>query len=294
MIVETPTNSLCYGVWVQYFPLMHDTFGCWRTPLMPMMSSRFRTILWVSLGWVVQSTWIKAEVGAVGLSWPTVEQSVVVRSGEVEVSVSFDVENVSNHTVAITAVRPSCGCVSFTKSRLPLIIPSRAKDKVELTVDILGKHGRFRKEAIVRTEEGETTLIVWVDVQPTSAAERNFNQQLAGVDRQRIFRGNCASCHADPIGDQMSDRLFITACAICHQAPHRAEMVPRLALTDTTKSAVYWRDWITHGKDGSLMPAFERAAGGPLSDSQIESLVNYLLNLSRMAQQGEDEQEWEP
>jgi len=41
-------------------------------------------------------------------------------------------------------------------------------------------------------------------------------------------------------------------------------------------SIEFWQTWISHGKPGSLMPAFSTAEGGPLTDMQIASLANYL------------------
>ena len=50
------------------------------------------------------------------------------------------------------------------------------------------------------------------------------------------------------------------------------------ALTNLNHSTdrTYWRVWTTQGKAGSLMPAFARAEGGPLTDDQINSLADYL------------------
>ena len=39
----------------------------------------------------------------------------------------------------------------------------------------------------------------------------------------------------------------------------------------------YWKKWVTSGKVGSLMPAFAKAEGGPLTDEQIDSLANFLV-----------------
>ena len=43
----------------------------------------------------------------------------------------------------------------------------------------------------------------------------------------------------------------------------------------------YWLDWTTHGKEGTLMPGFATELGGPLSQEQIESLVDALFELNR-------------
>jgi hypothetical protein len=39
----------------------------------------------------------------------------------------------------------------------------------------------------------------------------------------------------------------------------------------------YWLTWIAHGKSGTLMPAFWEKSGGPLTDAQVHTLADYLL-----------------
>jgi hypothetical protein len=42
------------------------------------------------------------------------------------------------------------------------------------------------------------------------------------------------------------------------------------------RDAAYWEKWIREGGEGTLMPAFAKAQGGPLDDAQVSSLVRYL------------------
>jgi hypothetical protein len=53
-------------------------------------------------------------------------------------------------------------------------------------------------------------------------------------------------------------------------------MVPDLKGKIKSESAAYWRQWITHGKEGGIMPAFAASEKGPLSGSQISTLVHFL------------------
>jgi mono/diheme cytochrome c family protein len=53
-------------------------------------------------------------------------------------------------------------------------------------------------------------------------------------------------------------------------------MVPDLTGLPQAGSREYWALWIGQGKEGSLMPGFARSAGGPLTEEQIQSLVDYL------------------
>ena len=54
-------------------------------------------------------------------------------------------------------------------------------------------------------------------------------------------------------------------------------MVPDLLVARETRDATYWTKWISEGREGSLMPAFAATHGGPLSDAQIASLVEFAL-----------------
>ena len=53
-------------------------------------------------------------------------------------------------------------------------------------------------------------------------------------------------------------------------------MVPNLRALNHPTDREQWKTWVTHGKAGTLMPAFAKAEGGPLTDGQIASLVDYL------------------
>jgi mono/diheme cytochrome c family protein len=54
-------------------------------------------------------------------------------------------------------------------------------------------------------------------------------------------------------------------------------MVPDLYKIAQETNAEFWKNWIAHGKPGTVMPAFSIAEGGILSDEQINSLVTYLV-----------------
>jgi mono/diheme cytochrome c family protein len=96
------------------------------------------------------------------------------------------------------------------------------------------------------------------------------------VDRQAVFKGDCAKCHAGPAQGKYGQQLFTAVCAVCHEADPRATMVPDLHNLKDPTSEEFWRAWITSGKAGTLMPAFATSQGGPLNDMQIASLAAYL------------------
>jgi mono/diheme cytochrome c family protein len=76
--------------------------------------------------------------------------------------------------------------------------------------------------------------------------------------------------------NKFGQELYVASCGICHDAEHRASAVPNLHALQHDTNADYWKTWISQGKPGSMMPAFSTSQGGPLSDAQIASLVQYL------------------
>jgi len=183
--------------------------------------------------------------------------------------------------VTITDVHPSCGCTTAQLPRLPWTIPAGGTGQIPLTVNIFGRSGTFFKSVQVATDEGMKQLLLEIAVQPAAArtmtpAERTRDIMAAKIDRQAVFRGDCASCHVQDGEGKYGQALFQADCAICHEAEHRASFVPDLHALKVPTNSDFWQTWIAHGKPGSFMPAFSQSDGGPLSDMQIASLAIYL------------------
>ena len=99
---------------------------------------------------------------------------------------------------------------------------------------------------------------------------------IAKVDRQAVFKNDCAICHMSRGQYKYGKELYDADCGICHEAEHRASMVPDLHSLKVPTNTDFWQTWIAHGKAGSFMPAFATSDGGPLSDMQVASLAAYL------------------
>ena len=215
------------------------------------------------------------------LVWDEVNKEYHAKAGELTAPFSFAVTNASTEEVVINWVRPSCGC---TVAKLPPPPWKRAPGPggtIDLDVDLKGKHGILSKYVSVDTSRGQKMLGIKVHIPAAGQMAggmdaRMKNMQLAMADRQVVFRGECASCHSTPAIGKMGGELFAAACAVCHDTPHRATMVPDLKALTVSPTKEYWKHWITHGKPGSLMPAFSQEQGGPLTPEQIESLAEFL------------------
>ncbi len=210
------------------------------------------------------------------LVWDAMTKTQSTALAARSVSVSFTVTNTADRPLRIYDVRPSCGCTTVELPRAPWILAAGEKGTFRGTVDIVGKHGELAKMFYVSSVPGTQTLMLVLNVPDPDPQARAGNQQLAQADRQAVFRGACAACHAEPAKGLMGAELFAAACAICHGSDRRASMVPDLEVARQKRDAAYWEKWITMGKEGGLMPAFSAQHGGPLSDEQVASLTDYV------------------
>ncbi|HUR58186.1 MAG TPA: c-type cytochrome [Opitutaceae bacterium] len=211
------------------------------------------------------------------LRWDAIEQTIVSPPGAQKVDFIFTVTNHSAQPVSLRAVHPSCGCTTFQLPLMPWTLAPRARFFLHGSVDLRHKTGLLSKTIGVESTVGLQTLTINVQISPPDEATRQRNQQAALADRQAVFRGECASCHVDPIAGKTGVDLFNAACGICHDTPHRASMVPNLKQTRVPRDEAYWLKWIADGKEGTLMPAFAAKHGGPLSEEQILALVAFGL-----------------
>jgi len=219
--------------------------------------------------------------------WDKDIKELVAHPGDTNILVTFSFTNSHSSSVVIKSVRPSCGCTTVELPALPWSIDPGSTGQISATLDLRNKRGVLTKSLMVDSTSGFKSLLFKVTVPAslnTSTAggetiddERIKNMQMTMVDRQVVFKNqDCAKCHAEPAEGKMGRDLYVAACAICHDTAHRATMVPDLKELKFPTSAPYWKYWIVNGRPGSLMPAFAKNRGGPLTDEQIDSLVGYL------------------
>lgn len=201
--------------------------------------------------------------------------------GEELIDFSFALKNRSDQPLTIQQVQTSCGCTSASGITLPLTVAPQKTISLPVQMNIVGKTGQVTKTVFVVTDQGNKTLLVTTIIPAfpiesgTQLSRREANQQQASADRQAIFRDDCANCHVTPATGKMGRELYETACGICHEAQHRASMVPDLT-ANKERTAAYWRELISLGRNGTLMPAFAKSHDGILDEKQIDSLVDYL------------------
>src|SRR6185436_20949381 len=177
-------------------------------------------------------------------------------------------------------------------------IPPGTNGPIDVTVDLRGKSGTIAKAVTVESSAGSKSLIVKMNIAtPFSGtdftvnhpnmgdAERLKNMQDSLKDRQVVFKdAKCATCHADPAKGQVDGGIIYRGiCATCHDSPLRAAAVTDLKALKHETDIDYWKQWISHGRPGSMMPAYAVSEGGPLNDAQIQALAQYCMSVFQPA-----------
>jgi mono/diheme cytochrome c family protein len=204
------------------------------------------------------------------------------KPGELDIPFSFYVTNVSTNEVVINSVHTSCGCTVAQLPSLPWKIAPGEHGEIKVKMDVRGKTGQVTKTISLTSSHGmkilaATARVPFPDMTTTTPEERQRNQLIARANRQAVFRGDCARCHATPAIGKMGAELYKATCAVCHDAEHRATMVPDLRNPPRPNTREYWAQIIMFGKPDTLMPAHAKANGGILDDEQIFSLVEYMV-----------------
>ncbi len=225
------------------------------------------------------------------IAWDELMKSTDATNGQDFARFTFTFTNATAGNITILNVHPSCGCTTAELPPVPWTLPAGANGQIKLNVNLAGKSGMLFKTVNVGTDKGSKTLTLRINILPPvvvkmSESDRAKGVAAAMVDRQAVFKGDCASCHLPKLEGKFGQPLFAAICAICHEAEPRASMVADLHNLQVPTNEEFWRAWVTAGKAGTLMPAFATSQGGPLNDMQIASLAAYLnfANPSRVPQ----------
>jgi hypothetical protein len=225
----------------------------------------------------------RAAARAEPLVWDTITNNATAKPGAISAHLFFTAKNVSTQDVVIDGVKTSCGCTSAKMPSDPWRLAPGESGRMEITVDLRSKTGKLLKGVFIQSATAPKDLFIEVTIPPggtntlgPAMADRLWNQEMATADRQAVFKGDCVKCHLQPAFGKSGAALYRVACGTCHDSPHRATMVPDLSKLKIEGTTNYWRNIVSHGKPGTLMPASAATEGGPLDDAQIDSLVTFL------------------
>lgn len=211
------------------------------------------------------------------LSFDATSKDFFATPGETNAAVSFVIGNVAKKPISIFSLKPSCGCTYVNSPMLPLVLKPKSEHTFVFDTDLRGKAGKLHKSATVYSSAGRFVLSFSINIpHQLSTKSRRENMMIAENNRQSVFSGTCADCHVKPTVGKTGRPLYEAACGICHETAHRADMVPDLAKVSAENPEEFWTQMIAQGRKGTLMPAFSREHGGPLSDAQIRSLVEFM------------------
>jgi mono/diheme cytochrome c family protein len=211
------------------------------------------------------------------LAWDADMKEYHAKMGDPTANVSFYLTNTSPVDAVVNSVTTSCGCTTAHLPPMPWTIKPGESGKIDASVNLAGKSGTLIKTLTVNSTAGNKILQVRVYM-PDPQVERAQNMELAKGDRQAVFKNNCVTCHVTPGEGKKGAELYTAVCGVCHESPNRGTMVADLHNLKHPTDRTFWKTWITSGKPDSLMPAFSKGLGGPLSDEQIDSLAEYLVH----------------
>jgi mono/diheme cytochrome c family protein len=196
----------------------------------------------------------------------------------IETRHTFKITNKGKKPLKIFETKATCGC-TVPKVKKDLIAPGETVD-LEVVMDTSMKQGNVSKPITIRSNDPmKRVLTIHVKAQV-----RGPHADLVSSGEQRtakIFTGRCAACHVEKGVGKIGEELFMADCSMCHGA--RAKGIPGVAPALTPFDyhqkdfAAHMRKIIAFGsKAHRSMPGYLKTAGGPLSDSEIDSLVEYL------------------
>jgi mono/diheme cytochrome c family protein len=190
---------------------------------------------------------------------------------------TFYIYNLGGKPLVLGSVVPSCGCTVATLSRTTLEPGGVAKLTVALDTSI--KLGHVRKTIQVSSNDPKhpslrLTLTALVKAQLKGHARIKVKDPLV------LFKGQCATCHVAAGKGESGKSLFLADCAMCHGANGQGAVAMGLLARnyDDPVQQAQARAIIAGGSPNTPeMPPWAKARGGPLTEGEIDSLVNFLV-----------------
>lgn len=188
---------------------------------------------------------------------------------------TFKFKNEGAGKVKVMKTETSCGCTTASGA-LKEYAPGESGE-MEVVVDSKGKKGIVVKTVTVTienndTEKGEISLAMKLEPPPHPKIEnmRNLNAEAA-----------CKSCHLESGEGQSGIFLFHRVCSQCHgkKGVGGFGRVLNDAAWQKTVNDTHIKKTIQGGLPDKGMPSFVEGVTPPLTDDQIDSLVQYIRSL---------------
>jgi mono/diheme cytochrome c family protein len=198
----------------------------------------------------------------------------------------YPFKNIGTEPLIIKGVHPSCGCTASNASN-SLILPGE-EGVIRAVFHSLGKRGSIHKTIAVVTNDPITPTVelefrVHVRTPDETVAARSMANAMALMQGGSIFDSACATCHVIPGRERFGRELYIVSCAMCHGNANQPAVHDAVEITGSAylKFADETRVFtaVTKGTGNPMMPGFADAHGGPLTDSQVQSLMAYFRSI---------------
>jgi mono/diheme cytochrome c family protein len=146
---------------------------------------------------------------------------------------------------------------------------------IKIDLDTFGKKGNIIKTITIISNDylvPEKTVQIVTQVKAPPHPEFNVGEAL--------FSSRCRSCHADAGQGLQGASLYLAICYQCHGVDGEGTSAAALSDQDYLQGVdrEYLYKWIAEGQQGTAMPGYSQQHGGPLTEQQINSLVEFILD----------------
>lgn len=189
----------------------------------------------------------------------------------------FTLTNAGDAALILSRTYATCGCTlpKLTKNRLA---PGES-GYLDVSVDTSMKQDRVIKSVFVVSNDPRKPSLK-VDLSMNVVDPHNG---MSEDNKAKIFTdAQCSSCHVMRGKGLLGRDLYNADCAMCHGPKAEGAVGPRLiGPYDDATFAHHITEVASFGsRTHHSMPGFLVDAGGPLSKQELDSVLNYLSDLS--------------
>lgn len=199
---------------------------------------------------------------------------------------TFYLSNVGGKRLLIQKVDTSCGCTVADVSKKS-VAPGEVT-ALKVTLDTSIKLGKVKKKITVYSNDPKQPVLN-LYLKAMVLPQTQGHEKIVVKDPLVLFKGKCATCHVMKGKGKTGKGLFQADCAMCHGMNAQGAVAPGLNHEnyDDPKTLERLRRVISQGSPRTPeMPPFAKSHGGPLSEGEIDSLLNYLQFQAQLAKTG--------
>ncbi|MBI3939818.1 MAG: DUF1573 domain-containing protein [Acidobacteria bacterium] len=185
---------------------------------------------------------------------------------------TFLLRNSGGATLYIRDITVTCGCTLVDVSSKSIEPGKSASLTLQIEPD--AKEGPIEKTITIATNDPRGPLRA---LRVRAEIQRDLHKMSALEKEKSIFSPECRSCHVDGGTGKTGKDLYQADCAMCHGSLEERDHVRSLNVASLAEDLQELRKTIALGNGRGTMPGFSAAAGGPLSDAQIDSLVDLFI-----------------